>query len=177
MLNGLPGEPTPAWLSVAEVPWTDTSAWTPVAAALPKVTPQEGAWSITVLPGLSRQAWLTLHVTDLPAGTHSGTLVIESEGAKPVRIPFRVHVYPFSFPKETTLLVGGWSYTNGNGTYGVTRENREAFLAHCQEHFVNAPWATRSPLMRFSFDASGKIKLDTAEMGLGHCEREGIVSV
>ena len=163
-VEGFPGEPTPAWLSVSEVLWTDTSARTPVAAALPKVTPKSGAWSLNVLPGLTRQAWLTLHATDLPAGTHSGTLVVESEGDDPVRIPFRVHVYPFTFPNETTLLVGGWSYTNGKGTYGVTQENREAFLAHCQEHFVNAPWATRSPLMEFSFDADGNIHLDTNEM-------------
>jgi hypothetical protein len=74
-----PGEPTPAWLSVSEVLWTDSSARTPVAAALPKVRPESCAWSINVLPGLTPQAWLTLHATDLPAVTHSGTLAVSAE--------------------------------------------------------------------------------------------------
>ena len=168
-LEGFSDGPAPGWLSVAEVPWTDTLEGTPVAAALPEVVPGEDAWSITVLPGLTRQAWLTLQVTDLPAGTHAGTLVVESEGVKPVRIPFRVHVYPFTFPTETTFLLGGWSNTDGQGCRGVTPENRPAFLKHCRDHFVNAPWSTSHTLMgsfegNFPFADDGTIQLDTRRM-------------
>lgn len=169
-LEGLPGGPTPGWLAIAEVPWTDTFEGTPVAAALPEVTPDGDAWPITVLPGLPRQAWLTVHAADLPAGTHEGALVVETEGVAPVRIPFRVRVYPFVFPGETTLLVGGWSNTDGEGTRGVTPENRPAFLKHVQERFVNAPWSTSHSLMdniaflHHRFDDDGEVRLDTRRM-------------
>jgi len=163
-VEGFGNAATPDWLTVAEVPWTDTAPGKPVAAALPEVEPQNGVWTLTVLPGMVRQAWLTAHVVDLAPGEHRGTLVVEREGASPVRIPMTVHVYPFTFPKETTLMFGGWSYTNGRGAYGVNPTNRPAFLKHCREHFVNAPWSGSSPLMAFTFSDDGRIRLDTREM-------------
>ena len=46
------------------------------------------------------------------------------------------------FPQQTTLWLGGWSYTDGKGHQGVTQANRTAFIQHLREHFVNCPWAT-----------------------------------
>ena len=164
-VEGLPDGPTPPWLNVAEVPWTDTLQGTPVAAALPEVTARGDGWLLSVSPGLTRQAWLTLRVTDLPAGVHAGALVVEPEAEGPIHIPFRVHVYPFSFPRETTLLLGGWSNTDGQGARGVTPDNRAAFLKHCREHFVNAPWSTSHTMMDgFAFEDDGAIRLDTRRM-------------
>ncbi|MCX7428500.1 MAG: hypothetical protein NTW96_23100, partial [Planctomycetia bacterium] len=160
--EGLPGSPAPGYVAVAEVPWTDTAEGQPVAAALPEVQSQADGWPIAVLPGMVRQVWMTVHATDVEPGTHSGTAVVTCEGQEPLRIPVELHVYPVTFPKETTLLLGGWSYTNGGGAYGVTDRNREAFLAHLQDRFVNAPWATGSVMLKFEVVGDG-VKLDTAE--------------
>ena len=75
-------------------------------------------------------------------------------------------MYPVRFPEQTTLWLGGWSYSNGRGSHGITPENRKAFLEHLQGHFVNAPWASASVLMKFRFaaDDPGKIVLDTKEL-------------
>ena len=58
------------------------------------------------------------------------------------KIDVGLTVWPIVFPKKPTLLVGGWSYTDGGGRYGITDANRQAFLDHLQSHYVNAPWAT-----------------------------------
>jgi hypothetical protein len=80
------------------------------------------------------------------------------------RVPFHLHVYPLRFPARTTLLLGGWSYTNGRGSYGVTAANRDQFIKHLQDHFVNSPWATASVLMHVRFNGPRSISLDTAEL-------------
>ncbi len=81
-------------------------------------------------------------------------------------VPLRLHVYPTEFPEETSLWVGGWSYTNGRGAYGITPENRAAFVKHLQSRYANAPWATRSVLMKYTFSDNDpdRIELDTAEL-------------
>jgi len=161
--DGLPGQPAPDFVTVHEVQWTDTSQGVPVAAALPEARREGGAWTVTVLPGLVRQVWLTFHVTDLSAGEYRGRVVLESEGVETLRPRIRLQVWPFEFPKRTTLWLGGWSYTNDRGSYGVTPQNRTAFLKHLQDHFVNAPWATSGVMMRFEFadDDPAKVRLDT----------------
>ena len=60
--DGLPDSPTPPYVAVHEVPWTDTVEGRPVAAALPLARREGSAWRVTVLPGLVRQVWLTFHV-------------------------------------------------------------------------------------------------------------------
>lgn len=76
-----------------------------------------------------------------------------------------VDLGPFDFPRQTTLHIGGWSYTNGGGMYGVTADNLPEFLRHIQSHFVNAPWATSAVMMKFKFDPSdpAKVELDTQQ--------------
>ena len=159
----LSGLVIPPDVTVAEVPWTDTAQGMPVAAALQEVPVRDGAVSITVLPGMVRQVWLTFHPTEAPAGVRSHTMVFHAEGETPAEIPVELHVYPMEFPKETTLLLGGWSYTNGAGACGVTEKNRKALLQHLQNHFVNAPWAGPSVMAKFELLADGGVKLDTAE--------------
>lgn len=163
--DGLPQAPQPGYVTLHEVTWTDTSHGKPVAAALPEATKVDGGWTVTVLPGLVRQVWLTFHVTDLAPGELAGTLVAESQGAAPLATPVRLRVWPLDFPKKTTLYLGGWSYTNGKGSYGVTAENRPAFLAHLQSRFVNAPWAQGSVMLNCKVAGGNppKVELNTEQ--------------
>ncbi len=159
--EGLPGSPTPPYGAVHAVCWTDTSQGEPVASAMPEATRVADGWQLTVLPGLVQQVWLTLHPVELPPGEHRGHVVLRG-GATERRVPIALRVWPFDFPRRITLLVGGWSYTDGD-TYGVTPANREAFVKHLRERFVNAPWATAAVLMSFEWTGGdkGEITLDT----------------
>ncbi|TWT81449.1 F5/8 type C domain protein [Planctomycetes bacterium CA13] len=161
----LPGSPTPDYVTLHEVAWTDTAQSEPIAAALPEVSRQQGAWTVSVPPGLTRQVWFTFHVADQPAGSHTGKIVVDADSTKPLEFRIQLRIWPFEFPRQTTLHVGGWSYTNGGGTYGVTTDNLQEFLGHMQSHFVNAPWATSAAMMKFRFDPSDltKIELDTQQ--------------
>lgn len=161
--DGIAGGQRPAYITVHEVPWTDTVSGRTVAAALPEAQRRDDAWAVTVLPGLLRQVWLTVHVTELPPGKQAGDVVLEAEGVEKVTLPLRLHVYPLTFPSKTTLRVGGWSYTDGKGSRGVTAQNRNALLEHLQSRFVNAPWGTPAVLLSYKFEKTDPptIKLDT----------------
>lgn len=160
----LPGGTVPHDVTLYEVPWTDTVSGRPVTAALMPASSQGDGWKVKILPGLIRQVWLTFHVTGMPAGVHRGRVVIAAPGQDDQAIPLELHVYPLTFPKQTTLHVGGWSYTDGRGRYGITPENREALVRHLQERFVNAPWATAGVMMKYTFKegADPSVELDTS---------------
>jgi len=164
--DGLPESPAPDYITLHEVQWTDTAQGVPVASALPQVECVDGAWTVTALPGLVRQVWMTFHVVDQEAGQHVGAIVVESAGCEARKVPIELRIWPLEFPKRTTLWLGGWSYMNGGGTYGVTPKNRDAFLAHLKEHFVNAPWASSGVLRSYQFDKEDptKISLDTRQL-------------
>ena len=163
--EGLPKSPQPNYVTLQDVQWTDTSQGIPIAAALPDAKRTKNGWTVNVLPGLIRQVWMTFHVVGENAGDYSGTVVLEGPDIEPRRLPIQMRVWPFQMPTETTLWLGGWSYTNG-GAYGVTPQNRAAFLAHMKGHYVNAPWATSSVLRSFQFekDDPTKIQLDTESL-------------
>lgn len=157
-LRGLPDTVT-----LQAVEWTDTSKLTPVAAALRDI-PREGReWTVRVLPGLVRQVWISANTHDVPAGVHQGALEFLAPDAEPLTIPVRLRVRPLDMPRKKTMWLGGWSYTDGDGRYGMTPENRNAFQKHLQEHGVNAPWATSAVLNSFRFDAD-RIELDTTRL-------------
>ena len=179
--EGLPGGAAPDYLTVHEAAWTDTSHGRPVAAALPELRVENGGWTTTVSPGLVRQIWLTFQVDKqrghsgfsdkkvecplLPPGDYRGAMLIEPEGGQASRIPLRYKLWPLELPREMSLLVGGWCYTNGRGARDITPENRAAFLAHLQSRLVNVPWATSGALLKFSADKSDPpaIRLDTQD--------------
>jgi len=158
-------------VSIRSVAWTDTSQGRAVAAAIEDCPIVDGAAVVNVLPGLVRQVWLDFRV-DVPPKDRlpamqkqklTGSLWIRRDGAEREEIPVEVHVYPIDFPEQTTLLLGGWSYTNGNGRYGITAANRTALVRHLQQRHVNCPWATSSVMMRCSFDDDGNVQFDTTE--------------
>lgn len=163
--EGLPGSPAPDYVAVREVGWTDTAEGRPVAAALPEAERAGGSHRVRLVPGLVRQVWLEFSTRGIEPGAHAGSVVGGAEGTPEVRVPVRLRVYPLEFPERPSLWLGGWSYTNGRGSYGVTPENREAFIRHLRERFVSAPWATSSVLLgaRFGDDVPGGVELDTSE--------------
>ncbi len=141
-VRGLPGGLNPRYVTVHEVPWTDTKSMHPVLAALPVLKAEGEAYALTVVPGLTGQVWFTFHPTDVQPGTYTGEVVLTSASLQ-AAVPVTLRVYPFRFPEEPTLHFGGWDYTNGAGHRGVTPNNMGPLLDHLREHFVDSPWATR----------------------------------
>ncbi|MDR2441597.1 MAG: discoidin domain-containing protein [Planctomycetaceae bacterium] len=155
--------------SVHDVLWTDTNYSEPILAALPEITSDHGNYSVTVLPGLVKQVYLTFCPKNLPPKLYEGKIIIESADTEKKllgSIPLSLHIFPIKFPEKTSLLVGGWSNTNDIiPRHSVTLKNRPEFLKHLQERFVNAPWATHSALFSFTIDNDLKnITLNTKEM-------------
>ncbi|MGI6415144.1 MAG: discoidin domain-containing protein [Thermoguttaceae bacterium] len=149
--SGLPGGAAPGWITVHQAEWTDTSQLVPVVSALPVAKRAGRGWAVNVHPGLVRQVWLTIHPDDVAPGEHAGRIEIEAEGLPPQSIPLAIRVWPMRFPQQTTLWLGGFSYTDNRAQYGVTAENHEAFVAHLRERFVNAPWGSAAVLRDFEF--------------------------
>jgi hypothetical protein len=168
-VTGLPGGVNPEYVSVHQVDWTDTRTDRPVAAALPLATRDGDAFVITAHPGLTRQVWLTLHPIDVPAGTHEGVVEIQAAGQR-FTVPLRLTLYPLRFPDWPTLHFGGWDYTSAKGVYGVTEENRDAFLEHMREHYVDSPWARNAVTPQGRYDAEGNMTTppDTAAFDKWH---------
>lgn len=162
-LQDMPRSPAPPWISVHQVPWTDTVSGQPVAAALPDSIRFDNGWSMEVPPGLVQQVWLTFHVVDVPPGEHLGSVVIEASIGQALVLPVRLKVYPLSFPARTTLWLGGWDYTDSESMYGMTTANRGFLVEHLRSRFVNAPWATAASIMEVTFtnDDPPKATLDT----------------
>jgi hypothetical protein len=161
--DGLPESPTPSYITLHRVSWTDTRSGQVVASALPEVEPYTDGWKIEILPGLTQQIWLTFHVVDQPAGSHVGRVVVTPENGDAVALPVRLTIYPLRFPDQTTLWLGGWSYTDGEGSRGVTPQNRPQLLDHLQSRFVNAPWAVPQIMRSFELveEDPPRFKLDT----------------
>lgn len=153
-LAGLPGGDNPAYITVHEVAWTDTSAGLPVAAALPEARREADAYQISVPSGMTRQVWLTFHPVELAAGTYSGEIQLQTDETE-LRVPVALQIYPLRFPDKPRLHFGGWDYTNVIGHYEVTEQNRAKLIAHLREHFVDSPWATPAVLPHGEYDATG----------------------
>lgn len=161
--EGLPKSPAPSYVTLYRVGWTDTRSGKVVASALLEEQRDKGGWSVEIIPGLLRQIWLTFHITDQPSDQHVGRIVMTAESVDKTVVPIRLKVYPLTFPDRTTLWLGGWSYTDGDGSRGVTLENRPQLLKHLQSRFVNAPWATPQTMLSFKLvqEDPPQIELDT----------------
>ncbi|HUT33933.1 MAG TPA: hypothetical protein VNE39_10650 [Planctomycetota bacterium] len=155
-VDGLPGGTNPDYLTVHEVLHVGTRHFVAVAAALPLARRDGDAWAVTVPAGMARQVWFSFHPTDVKPGTYSGRVLLDDgSGRRPV--PLTLRIAPLRFPDETTLRLGGWSYTNEERMYGVTPQNREALVKLLREHHVNAPWATRRALPDGKYDGEGDL--------------------
>ena len=153
-ITGLPGGDNPDYISVHEVLSVGTRRHVAVSAALPEAARTDAGHTIHIPSGMTRQMWLSFNKVDLPAGTYEGQVQVSGAGQQ-ATVPIQLTVYPLRFPDETTLLVGGWSYTNNETMYGITPQNRAAVIEHLQERYVNAPWATSAAMPNGTFDADG----------------------
>jgi len=150
---GLSAKAAPPWVSVREVPFTDTRSGTVVAAALPDAKQAGGRYVVDIPSGMTRQIWLMVGSKDLAPGEHTGSLLIDPPA---VRVPVRVKVYPLEFPKRPTLHLCGWDYTDGDA-YDVTPENRSALIRMLQDYHVDTTWAQRATMPAGSYDKAGNM--------------------
>jgi hypothetical protein len=124
--------------------------------------PTAGGWSIDVLPGLVRPVWLTWKVDNLEPGVFKGEIVVRSDGKEISRLPITLTVYSSRFPKQATLLTGGWDYLNNQTIYGVTEKTHARMVEVLKNHFVNGPWATRSVVTTgLNWNEDGTVQMDT----------------
>ena len=157
-LTGLPGGDNPAWVSVREVLFTDTYVHFPIAAALPEARRITGGFEVTIPAGTTRQVWLTFHPTTQLAQTHKGRIVVTAKDIKPITIPLQVRLYPFDFPAELSIAVGGWDYSHDKAAArdaGILDLSK--FVKFLRGYWVNTPWASRIPLDGCEFDADGHL--------------------
>jgi len=153
-IEGLPGGTNPNYITVHEIPFTDTRSGIPIAAAMPIIPKQQGKYFLTVEPGLTKQIWFTLHPQTIPPGEYAGKIIL---GLKNQIVPIRLKIYPFRFPDQPTLSLGGWDYTDQDNRYQVTSQNCTALIQHLREHFVDSPWATSRVLSRGKYDKEGNM--------------------
>jgi hypothetical protein len=151
-VEGLPEGTNPDYITIYEVPFTDTRSGVPIAAAMPKLLKDRGQYHVVIEPGLTKQIWLNFHPQDVSAGQYKAVIVI-TPGRQKILVRFKV--YPFHFPDRPTLHLGGWDYTDQENRYQVTPQNRDALIQHLNEHFVDSPWATSRVLSRGKFDRQG----------------------
>jgi hypothetical protein len=153
-VTGVPGDTNPKWIAVCAVPFTDTKSGVPVAAALPPAKSDGQHYLLHIEPGMTQQVWLTFHSKDLSPGKREGQILIEPGD---IAVPLRLNVYPFTFPAQPTLHLGGWDYTDADKMYEVTPQNRAALIQHLREHFVDSPWATGGVMPYGKYDKDGNM--------------------
>ena len=138
------GIPSAVNLEVREVLFTDTQSRTPVAAALKRLSPDaKGVFPLRVPGGCTRQVWLSCRRPGGEARTHDGVVSIASAGglfSKDLAVMVRIR--NLDFPKQPTLRVGGWDYTQVKADYYKTPGNLDANLALMRDMYVDSPWAT-----------------------------------
>lgn len=163
LIRDLPGGTNPGFITVHDGRFTDTKSGVPVIAALPYAKRNHDGYQVDIAPGLTHQIWLTFHSKDTRPGQYTGTIVLEPQG---LTVPVSLKVYPFRFPDEPTLQLGGWDYTNEERRLSVTPDNRSALIRHLREHFVDTPWATKSVLPYGTYDQTGNMteEPDTSDL-------------
>ncbi len=130
-------------IGISEVLWTDTASLIPVACAIAPLENKDGSAKVSLLPGIVKQIWFSVTSEGLSEGAYHLDLSFDTaQESRVTKILLTVH--PLEMPKNTTLMTGGWDYSNGNGSYSVTPKNIDSFIKICKEHRVNAPWAQNS---------------------------------
>ncbi len=134
----------PGSLAVSVMPWTDTGAGVPIAAAIPLGAATNGIYPVSIPSGMTRKIWLTVDSTGLAPGNYIGTLDIVA-GAKSYTYPFIVTVSGIQM-KRPRLSLGMWDFSDQSTCYDLTPKNKANVIELQQSHFVDSPWATCAAL-------------------------------
>ncbi|MFA4043642.1 MAG: hypothetical protein HZRFUVUK_000420 [Candidatus Fervidibacterota bacterium] len=130
--------------------WTDTKEGVPIAAALP-----EGN-ETSVESGMVGQIWLTLSPKrGIANGDARGHLRLRTDAGDKFDVELAITILQLDLPERQSLHVGGWDYTDVDERYGVNPKNRDAFISHIRERFVDIPWASRFVMPSGKFDEAG----------------------
>lgn len=130
--------------------WTDTKEGVPIAAALP-----EGD-KFSVAAGMVGQAWITVRISR-GAGKLDGRISLTTDAGDHAKVNLQLRVLPIDMPEHHSLHVGGWDYTDVEQRYGVNPKNRDIFISHIRERFVDMPWASRFVMPSGEFDKAGRM--------------------
>ena len=130
-------------LDFFEVPFVDTHAFEPVAAALVPLAGEAGAHRVGIPSGMTRQLWIRLSSRDLEPGTHQGAIRLAAmtadDPAWAKEIPLSITVADVALPDRLSLRLGGWDYPVA-GQYQVTEKNKQAYVEVLNEYGVNVTW-------------------------------------
>ncbi|MDO5566021.1 MAG: discoidin domain-containing protein [Planctomycetia bacterium] len=150
----------------ALVPWTDTNRYIPVQAAIVDLAQTAGkSTAFDVVPGVPCQLWVTVDSHGVKAGTYPINLNIEAADGTKIAVETLVKVYPFDMPAQSSLLVGGWDYTDSLPAYTVTQKCIDSFMEVCRKHHVNAPWGQSRTMFNCSVKGNPKtLAVDTKLM-------------
>lgn len=155
------GVPAEVKVALREVLFTDTQSRTPVAAALrPLSSDGPVGGRLSVPAGCTRQVWVSCNRPGGAAKTHAGKIRIESDDASFRKdLELRIRIRDLDFPKQPSLHVGGWDYTQGKADYYRAPGNFTANQALMREMYVDSPWATSAVFPQGAkFDADGRLQ-------------------
>ena len=133
------GIDNPDYITVSEVLWTGTilegNASVPVPAALPNINKSTFGFDITIIPGMTKQIWLTFNPTS-DVSTNSAAITLYENNNLIGTIPLSLEIYPYTFPTKPTLHFGGYDELNVNNKRGITPENHQLIKDYLSKYFV-----------------------------------------
>jgi hypothetical protein len=106
---------------------------------------------------MTRQLWFSFRPTEVQPGSYRGNVVVTDSTGTARTVPLRLRIHDLQFPERTTLRLGCWDYTDGDGIRGVTPENRLAMIDYLRDHLVNTPWATAAAMPFGRYDDEGNL--------------------
>ncbi|MFH1905385.1 MAG: carbohydrate binding domain-containing protein [bacterium] len=140
--KGLPESPTPDWIEPHEVLYTDSLYGRVIADALKPLSPNGGAYKLTIPAGMTKQIWLRFHPTTTPPGKYEGEIILATETVTR-SVPLRVHISKIRFPKQVrcTQLLCDYSDSPSYDFKILGDAGIDVAIKNMQEHFVNQTWA------------------------------------
>ena len=127
-----------AHAELAEVMYTETPALKCVSSAL-RFVPEGEPLSLTVLPGTSKQIWLSFARPALGAGRHVGKLSVAIDDGSTLERGVEVVVHDFDMPSRPRLHIGGWEYSD---CHYKTPELFVASYEQMRRMLIDTPCAT-----------------------------------
>jgi hypothetical protein len=153
VVEGIPEE---ANLIVNEVLFTDTAIRKPVSDA---IVPLDSDSPFALFAGCNKQIWLSFKRPACKAGVYDGRIKITAGGQMVATIPLKLKIYDMDFPRQPSIHLGGWDYTNMMGKYYNTPNCVEATIAIMKDTYVDSPWATNAVMPKgATFDNDGHLQ-------------------